>query len=276
MSQLIIDGGYFAHRTKSIPFFRNMVVDGDRIGLSFGMMNTIKKLSNDGYDDFTVAWDKGFAHHRKDILDSYKASRGDSPAHGIAEREYELAEIFLGRYGVEQYYHPKLEADDIMGWLANEKDDHVEIYTTDKDLYQLVGDGVTIHHPDKGIIDVEGVKDEYGVKPGEIPRLLAIMGDTADDIDGIKGIGPKTASKYINEGLSSLTERQRGLIENNGDLIERNLKLTKLKLDIEPETIDVEKDLDKLKGLFEKYGMESLMGLTEDEKKSESFMSYVD
>ncbi|KXB07333.1 hypothetical protein AKJ51_01535 [candidate division MSBL1 archaeon SCGC-AAA382A20] len=265
--KIIFDGGYLAHRTKSIPFFRNLVVKEKRVGLAFGIMNTIKKYINEGYEDFAVAWDKGFASHRREILDSYKSSRKEAIKSSISAEEWGFTETFLGFFGIKQYYHPELEADDVMGYFAKQTQESLYIFTVDKDLYQLVSDKVSILHPEKGLIDDSGVVAEFGVAPKEIPKMLAIAGDRVDDIKGIEGIGYKTASKYINKGLPSLTERQQGLIVDNGDVIDRNLKLTKLKTDIEPLEIKYNKNLDEFERLINEYEMLSLKELVEDDEQ---------
>lgn len=267
---IIIDGGYLAHRTKSIPFFRNMVVNEKRVGLGFGMMNTIKKLVNEGYENFKIAWDKGSSTHRKKISKTYKSSRKEATKPKIMVDEWGFAETLLGFFGVEQYYHPDLEADDIMGYFAEKLEKPLHIFTVDKDLYQMVDDDVLIYHPDRDcLIEKDDVIEEFGVEPKKIPILLAVAGDRADDIKGVEGIGYKTASKYINEGISSLTERQCNLILENGDIIEKNLKLTKLKVDTVPKMIRYNKDFDEFKRMIDEYSMSSLEELiTEDKNKS--------
>lgn len=278
-NSMIFDGGYLIHRTLAIPFYANMMSKDKHVGLTFGILKTIAKMRDKGYSKFYVAWDKGggSATHRDKLLKSYKSNRKKSTEYrktvAVARA---FAENILQLYGVEQYYHPEIEADDVIAYLIHHKiEEGIDIYTSDKDLYQLVTDDgrVRVYRPDTD--EIVNVRSEYGVAPDKIVELLAITGDKVDNIVGINSVGKKIASKYINGGLDVLTDRQRMMIQNNQEVIRRNKKLIVLKDDIEPIKIEGEKDLEKFKEELYKCGWKSLESLTEKSRRSKNFMDFV-
>lgn len=250
-NNIIIDGGYMYHRTKNIPFYRRMNIDGKPLGIAYGIMRTINKLKKIGYNRIDVVWE-GTPYHRLKIAGDYKGDRQKSMEHDKTDKEGRaIAKEFIGLYGIPQYYHPQYEADDTIACLTKNYST-VDIYTADKDLYQLITNKIRVLRPDTD--EFANPVVEFGVKPADIPMFLALIGDKVDGIVGCAGIGKKTASKYINMGISSLTERQRRIIEDNAELIARNLKMIKLVDDFEPRLLEYKKDIDELKSKLESYG----------------------
>ena len=96
-----------------------------------------------------------------------------------------------------------VEADDVIGTLAEDaknNDMEVLISTGDKDMAQLVDERVTlINTMNNQTLDIEGVKEKFGVYPNQIVDYLALMGDKSDNVPGIPGVGKKTATKWLNE-----------------------------------------------------------------------------
>lgn len=133
----------------------------------------------------------------------YKATRKETPPDLIAQ--IPLAKKCLEKAGIPALTVEGHEADDVLASLVKKYKHEFEIiiFTGDKDLLQLVEENIFVALPDKTdgvkILDREGVKEYKGVFPEEIPDYLAILGDTSDNIPGIKGIGEKGAVALINE-----------------------------------------------------------------------------
>ena len=152
-----------------------------------------------------MAWDTHAPTFRHEIDEEYKANRPPQPDElrvGIP-----LIKEMLSKFGIKNIEQDGYEADDIIGTIAyNAQAEHVDAFmiTPDKDFMQLVDDHVTMVKPDNKnggfiIIDREGVKDYFGVYPDKVIDVLAMIGDTSDNIPGVPGIGKKGAPKLINK-----------------------------------------------------------------------------
>ena len=96
------------------------------------------------------------------------------------------------------------EADDFLAAAAHTWPGEVRVVTSDRDAYQLVSDRVSILQPTKGVtdltrIDVDGVRERYGVDPGQVVDLIALRGDPSDKLPGARGIGPKKAADILRQ-----------------------------------------------------------------------------
>lgn len=142
--------------------------------------------------------DPTFRHY---LYSGYKADR-DGMKPELARQE-PLCHEAMDAYGVPMISKSGVEADDSMGMLARyyeAKGYYVLMITTDKDMHQLLTDNIHIFHPQKKvIIDVAASIERFGIEPHQVPDLLAIMGDKVDGIDGLFGVGEKTASSWLQE-----------------------------------------------------------------------------
>lgn len=180
--------------------------DGLPTNAVFGFVNIIEKgiSSVGGNPDYAaIAFDLKAKTFRHNACETYKATRKGMPDELAAQLPYakQAAEgLGLVRLEVEGY-----EADDILGTLARiAKENRCEcvIVTGDRDSFQLVGDGVTVHLAttnETKIFDEQAILDTYGVKPAQLIDVKAIMGDASDNIAGVPGIGEKGALKLIAE-----------------------------------------------------------------------------
>ncbi len=212
----LIDGSAFIFRAFHAlpPLTRKS--DGLPIGAVSGFCNMVWKLveNNSGPDAPThvaVIFDKGSHTFRNDLYDQYKANRDEMP-------EDLRPQIPLTRRATEAFNIPckekeGYEADDIIATLAMQAraaGGRCTIISSDKDLMQLVGDGVEMLDAMKNKrIDREGVFEKFGVYPEQVVDLQALAGDSIDNIPGAPGIGVKTAALLINEfgDLDSLLDR---------------------------------------------------------------------
>ena len=169
----------------------------------FGFCNMIHKLVNEDFDKVFVAFDAGKQTFRHKQFDEYKGGRKPMPSEFKVQIPY--IKQYLDIMNIKQYEQPLYEADDIIGTMARraEKEGyHVDIYSGDKDLLQLVSDNITVNLTKKGMTDLESYNpsffyDKYQIKHTQFIDLKALMGDKSDNLPGIPGIGEKKAVKYL-------------------------------------------------------------------------------
>ena len=170
----------------------------------FGFIRSVLKLFKDFKPEHIVAIYDGPDNkkQRQELYEHYKANR--TREYADLPEQIERAREFCTFMGIAQIEVPGVEADDSMGSIATwASQEGFEVYlcTSDKDLCQLVNDRVFVLNPWKEnlIIDAAQVEEIYGVPPSQIVDLLAIMGDSSDNIPGLSGFGPKTAVPLLKE-----------------------------------------------------------------------------
>ena len=190
---------------RSYYAIRNMSnKKGEATGALYGFIRSIQKIIKDFSPKHLVAIFDGPNNKaaRVQIYEHYKSNRTGMPHDFFSQLE--LAIHFCESSGIPHLSVPGFEADDLIGALAKwaEKGGaRVFIFSSDKDLAQLVSEKVKIVHAHKDnlVVDRKGVETLYGVKPEQIVDYLAIMGDSSDNIPGIPGFGPKTAVSLLKE-----------------------------------------------------------------------------
>lgn len=201
----LLDGMALAYRAH-FAFINSRLKNSEGIptGPILGFANTVEKmLEEDKPTHVAVAWDTHEPTFRHEIDEEYKANRPPQPEElkvGIP-----LMKEMLKAWGIPCIEEHGYEADDIIGTIANganADDVDVMLVTPDKDFMQLVHDHIKMMKPDNkdggfNIIDREGVKDYFGVYPEKVIDVLAMIGDTSDNIPGVPGIGKKGAPKLI-------------------------------------------------------------------------------
>ncbi|HDR27756.1 5'-3' exonuclease, partial [Rhodovulum sp.] len=202
----LIDGSAFIFRAFHAlpPLTRKS--DGLPIGAVSGFCNMIHKYvqENAGPDAPThvaVVFDKGSHTFRNDLYDAYKANRDEMPAD--LRPQIPLTREATRAFNIACLEQEGFEADDIIATLtrrAVEAGGRVTIISSDKDLMQLVGNGVEMLDAMKGKrIGVEEVEEKFGVGPDRVVDVQALAGDSVDNIPGAPGIGIKTAALLIRE-----------------------------------------------------------------------------
>jgi DNA polymerase-1 len=271
----IIDGSnnvyrsYFAIRglTNSAGLATNAV---------YGFTQTLKKLLNDHKpDSIAVAFDIGSSKTRHEAFADYKKDRRPMPDDLSVQLPF-VNEVLEGFHipviGVEDW-----EADDLIGslaCLARDRGYDVVIATSDKDFFQLVGDGIRLFHTGREILyDAKGAEEAFGLPPEKVVDVMAIWGDAIDNIPGVPGIGEKGAKSLIQqfgslEGvyqhLDQLKPAQRKKLEEHRDKAFMSRDLARIKCDLEID-IDFEKfkrvdpDRTKLHDVFSRLEFASLM-----------------
>ncbi|MBQ9071586.1 MAG: hypothetical protein IJY25_00305 [Bacilli bacterium] len=171
----------------------------------FGFANMINKIVSEEKPNYiVVAFDKGKTF-RHDKYDFYKGGRSETPEE--LKMQFPVAKEMLTAMGIKYYEIDNYEADDIIGTFAkycDKPDDNYEglIVSSDKDLLQLISKQVEIKllkSKDYIRYNEASFKEEWGIDPINIIDLKALMGDSSDNIPGVKGIGEKTALKLLHE-----------------------------------------------------------------------------
>lgn len=195
MSTYLVDGsGYIFRAFYAVAPLTTK--SGLHTNALFGFTKMLLKLIREKKNEkIVVVFDAGKTTFRNDLYDKYKANRSEAPQELIEQFPYfrKIAKA-LGLCVLES---PGYEADDVIATLVSKVDSPI-IVSGDKDLMQLVDDKTFIYDPmkDKEIREKE-VIDKFGVPPDKVVEVLALMGDPSDNIPGVKGIGPKTASELV-------------------------------------------------------------------------------
>src|SRR5436190_11361602 len=161
----------------------------------------LRKLLKEHQPEFIAAsFDLPGRTFRDDIVSDYKANRRPMPDELAGQ--IPLVHRACEALGVPILTHQRYEADDVIGTMterAATEGYRVAIVTGDKDFFQLVRDGIRVYNPrDEGAwYDAEGVKEKFGVTPAQVVDVLALMGDTIDNVKGVPGIGEKGARELI-------------------------------------------------------------------------------
>jgi len=173
----------------------------------YGFTSMVMKLLDEGDGEevgIGVVWDAGLPKFRMEIFPEYKANRSAMPEELRAQTDH-MDEI-LEAMNIPAMRAEGFEADDAIATLSKKIPDGVElmIVTGDQDAMQLVGGNVKVVRTTRGVSETkeygrDEVIEEYGVTPEQIPGYKALVGDTSDNIPGVKGIGPKGATKLLQE-----------------------------------------------------------------------------
>ena len=202
----LIDGSSQMYRAYHAPvrtaeggFLRN--AQGRPTNAVYIFVTMLRKLLNEQRPEYIAAsFDLPGRTFRDDLVADYKANRAPMPDE-LAE-QIPMVHAACEALGVPILTSERYEADDVIGTLTEKAAAagfEVVIVTGDKDFFQLVRDGIKVYNPkEEGTrYDAAGVKEKFGVEPGQVVDVLALMGDTIDNIKGVPGIGDKGARELI-------------------------------------------------------------------------------
>ena len=207
---LLIDGsGYIFRAYFALPPLTDKI--GTPVGAVFGFCNMLFKLAQDRPgEQMIVVFDKGSHSFRNDMYAEYKANRDEPPEDLVPQ--FPLVRDAATAFGVPVVELEGYEADDIIATYARQAAADgrpVTVVSSDKDLMQLIGDGIEMFDPMKSKeIGRDEVMAKFGVGPEKVRDVLALAGDTSDNVPGVPGIGVKTAALLLEEfgDLESLLE----------------------------------------------------------------------
>src|SRR5262245_10892379 len=238
----------------------------------------IKLLADERPQGVVVCFDKGMPKFRLDRYAEYKAGRAAMP--DLFRQQLPLIRDVLESLRVPMVEREGFEADDLLATItkhAREEGCEVILVTGDRDILQLVRDGVAVIMTRRGISDVirydpPTVVERYGVTPEKWIDFVALKGESADNLPGVPGVGDKTAAQLINkyddiEGViahaDELTPKLRDAIKNHADQVRINKDLGRLlndvQLDLDPAKLRLEAwDDEAVRNLFHSLEFRSL------------------
>ena len=228
----LIDGSSYIYRAFfAIRNLRNS--KGLPTNAIYGFTRMLMKIVEEKKPDYlAVAFDVKGPTFRNELYAEYKANRPEMPDDLKPQIPY-IKRMVEG-FGIPKLELPGYEADDVLGTLSKWGEDkglEVVLVTGDKDLLQLVGPHVRVYDTMKEeVYGEEEVKARFGVPPNRVIEVMALMGDSSDNIPGIPGVGPKTAIKLIQEyydvdGLFAHAGEIKGKV---GEKIRENQDLARL------------------------------------------------
>src|SRR5215813_7624821 len=291
MKLLLVDGHYYVYRSFfAIPNLSNS--KGEPTNAIFGFTKTLRLMLKHLQPDLAaVFWDEGMPERRVKLQPAYKETRKEMPLPMVPQLEV-IQEKLTSLLGFRSISLPNTEADDLMGCYAvaacKQPGTEVVLATNDKDLYQLVGPCVKVYTTAKAdlvspkdafaLLGEEQVAAKWDVPPRLIGDVLALTGDSVDNIPGI-GIGRKSAAMLIREfgGLEALLNnidkvksvRTREKLGNAREQILQNRKMVDLDCEMElPMAIDglrIEPDYPALIAAMERCEFKSLLQEVRDE-----------
>lgn len=275
---LIVDGhayayrAFYAIRSLSSPA-------GVATNAIYGFIRMLGKvLSKVKPTHAVIIWDGGLAPERMKLLPEYKAQRPSMPA----DLESQLDEIvaYLGAANIQSFMQESCEADDCIAALADQATAagwEVVIASSDKDFMQLVSPRVHLLNPnDKSetLWTADEVRAKSGVEPTQIVDWLSLTGDSVDNIQGVPGVGAKTATNLLHKfgSVDELyrrlaevePERLRSALQDSQELVRRNQELVRLNrqapcpLSLEALTLKESND-ELLRELFVRWGFKTLL-----------------
>jgi DNA polymerase I len=274
---LIIDGHAYAYR--AFHAIRELhSPDGRPTNAIFGFIKMLSKIhASLEPTHCIVVWDGGLSAKRTDVLPEYKAQRPEMPD----KLRPQLDEIvaYLSAAGITSYCEKGVEADDYIACLAHRAADagmEVVIASSDKDFMQLVSGRIGLLNPNDKTETVwtdEQVHAKTGLEPAQIVDWLSLMGDNVDNIPGVPGVGPKTATDLLRQfgSIEKLyqrldevkSEKLRENLRNSENLVRRNRELVRLHdlpCEFSPEEL-AEKPaaVEKLRELYSRWGFKTLL-----------------
>ncbi|HXQ80762.1 MAG TPA: 5'-3' exonuclease H3TH domain-containing protein [Opitutaceae bacterium] len=250
---LLVDGFNLAYRCFfAIPELSR--ADGFPTNALHGWVKSLWRLSDlEKPDGVLVFFDLGGAQDKLALHPEYKAQREEMPE--ALARQIPVIKALTRAMGLGGVEREGVESDDLLASEAvalSRRGNEVVIVSSDKDFAQIVGDRIRIMLPPPSanpklgwrLMDAAGVIEKFGVPPSKIADYLALVGDTSDNIPGLAGVGPKTASKWLAE-FGSLEwviaaadriapERFRAALVSSADVLRRNLRITTLNLALAP------------------------------------------
>lgn len=248
---LLVDGHYYLYR--SFFAIRGLTNSkGEPTNAIYGFVKALRRMIADLKPDYAaVVWDAGLPERRTQLQPDYKQHRDEMP--DDLEVQQEPIQEIVPLLGVASVFLQNHEADDLIAsYVVEACRAGIEcvVATNDKDILQMVRDGVSIYSTAKAdvgegnqgfrLLGIPEVHAKWGVDPALIADVLALTGDSADNIPGVPGVGGKTAAKWINQYGSldrilngaELDPKVREKIEGSREQIIQNREMVALDLDL--------------------------------------------
>lgn len=263
----LIDGHSYAYR--AFHAIRELT-DSSGLALNavYGFTRMLLKFIKDEKPDYiAVAFDSPGETFRHKMYGQYKANRAEQPEE--MRHQIPLIKEVVDAFNIPMFELQGYEADDVLATLAKEAESkgmEAIIITADKDMLQLVSDNVKVLNPHKDnfLYDAEAVKGRFGVGPEKMRDLLAMAGDSIDNVPGVPGVGPKTAAQLLNdygtlENVFEHVDEIKG--EKRQETLRQNKEIAFVSRDLVTITTDVPLDIDVEACKVREYDTEKLINL---------------
>jgi len=267
---VILDGSSLMYRAfYALPPLTDS--QGRPTNAIFGFSNMLTKLLGELQPDkLVIAFDKGRTTFRTERYAEYKGTRDKTPEELLAQ--IPLLHEFAAAFGISFIEKERYEADDIIGTLAVKAagaGHEVMVVTGDRDALQLVRPNLKVLLTKKGISELKeydeaAFQEEYGFEPIKLIDLKGLMGDTSDNIPGVPGVGPKTASKLLLE-YGSLEEVLNNIENISGKKLKERLTENKEQAILSKELATIELNVPEMELEWESYD------ITPDHERMKSF-----
>ena len=284
---ILFDGNALVHRAFHALPPLSITKTGEMVNAVQGFASTLLKLLRENKPDYwAIAFDRHAPTFRHEMFEDYKAQRPKTPPELVTqiERVHQLA----GAFNLPIFEMDGYEGDDIIGTISTQavsKGIDTLIVTGDNDMLQVVQPGVRVMSPRRGfadtvVYDAQAVREKYGLDPAQLISYKALVGDTSDNIPGVKGIGEKTAVRLLQqfndlEGIYSHIDevepqRIRALLQSSHETALQNRKLAAIVTDV-PMPFDLDTcavssyDRNKVVELFRELGFSAMLSRLPDE-----------
>tara|TARA_Y100000385_G_scaffold209862_1_gene217687 strand:+ start:880 stop:3612 length:2733 start_codon:yes stop_codon:yes gene_type:complete len=281
---ILVDGSAFLFRSYFSTISQNLTNDsGFPTGAMFGVVNAIKHLQRKYQSaKIIMVFDAKGSNFRHQMFPDYKANR--SPAHDDLIIQIEPLYKIIRAMGFHFLCEEGVEADDVIATLsrfAAKSGIETIIASGDKDLFQLVGGNIKQLDMKGKLYSEAEVEEKMGVRPNQILDLLALTGDSVDNIPGVPSVGPKTAAKWLEqysdiEGVKANAEKIGGKVgeklRESFDLLDLSYKLVQLKFDVQLP-FDILEDepgenTEELIALYKEFGFSMWLKQLDEKKVS--------
>jgi DNA polymerase-1 len=270
VKQLVLIDGHSVIYRSFFAFIRQPLRNSQGFNTSavFGFANTLRKLLAELKPEYcAVVYDTPGKTFRHEMYEQYKIQRPPAPEE--LPPQMPILKEMVTAWGIASFEQPGVEADDVLGTLARRfagEGFEVVLVTSDKDLLQLVGNGIAAYDPWKGVrYGPDEVKEKMGVSPAQVPDFLALSGDTSDNIPGVPGIGPRRAQQILAEWQTldraiQNDPRVRGHAEIAR--VSRDLATVRADVDVKVESDQLRlkpRDEDRLSAIFKEMGFRDML-----------------
>jgi len=247
---LLVDGFSVAFRAfYALPLDNFHTTTGEPVNAVYGFASMIASIVEGRKPThIAVAFDLPGGTFRTKRYPEYKGTRGETPPEFIPQ--VPLLRDVLGALGLPVVDKPDYEADDIIATYARQAAEaglDVLIVSGDRDTLQLVTDKVTVLYPRRGVSELDtmtpdAVREKHGVTPEQYPDLAALVGETSDNLPGVPGVGPKTASKWIGAygGLEGILKAAPDIPGKVGESLRENIEQVRLNRELNHLVTDLD------------------------------------
>lgn len=259
MTLMLVDANNLYYRAWFASQKKEMSAEGTPTGTLVVFLGTLSSLIRDLRPTRVgVCWDGGKSAFRTQVRPSYKANRDHSEYSDSMYDSRMLIQTALALMGIPQISRQGYEADDLIAGFWETAEEPVQIVSNDKDLTQLCGPNPKGHKTvavrlSNGQTGTERwgaaeVEAHYGCEPHSLHLLMALMGDTSDNIEGIPGIGPKRALKILQDSnFNAIQMFQHPKVADHAELVRSNMMLIGLRKPLAGMALRAIKEFDPVK-----------------------------